>query len=272
MKLSKGEILFLGAIILSSIFFFNTLGHTEVLLHKLPIEQDIGQHNSGEPDSASVANLTWDLYQLVGNEGITPNKWIVYWRGTLISQEEKSFRAWLQAEKFELEKQIEEVHQNYTITEQVWKMELNGTFHQVQIFNPHSLKGNANIIYTWSGNQMDQQWAKTFEDREEKVFSQFQQKPQTFTCIEGIVSDKLNFGLLKHNKFEKWITDIFEGEMTDQVSDSNFVSVNGYIPTWGKYFFSAGDRENNIQLSARYNALEDQTRVTIGYPLILKEH
>lgn len=271
MKLSKGEIWFLSAIILSSIFFFTPLGHTEVPLHKLPIE-DKGESDSGEPDTASVASITWDLYQLTGSEGITPTEWNIYWRGALTLQEEESFRAWLETEDFVLEKQLEQSHPSSTITEQIWKMELNGTLHQVQIFNPHSLKGNSNFIYTWSGNQMDQYWVKTYEDREKKIFAQLQQEPQIFTCIEGFINDKLNFGLLKHNKFKKWVTDIFEGELTHQISDSNFVSVNGYIPTWGKYFFSAGDKKNNLQLSARYNVLENQTRVTIGYPLILKEH
>jgi hypothetical protein len=270
MKMSKGEVLFLSLIIVCSILFFKPLGHTEALMHKLPIEnlteeQDLEEHGS-------VASLTWDLYQLASTEGITPTEWSIYWRGSVTPQEEERFKVWLDRENFVLKDQHLLSPHGILISEEIWKMELNGTVHQVQVFNPQNSKKGSNFIYTWSGNELDQQWVKAYEEREKKLFSQLEQKPQTFTCIEGFINDKLNFGLLKDYKFDHWIADIFEGEVNHLVSDSNFVSVNGYIPTWGKYFFSAGDKKNNLQLSARYNALEDQTRVTIGYPLILKEH
>jgi hypothetical protein len=273
MKLSKGEVLFLSLIIFCSIYFFLPLGHTEALMHKLPIEHLSEEKEVEEHGSVSVASLTWDLYQLALTEGITPTEWISYWRGSITSQEEKRVRAWLEKENFVLINQhIQSPHHGILISEEIWKLELNGTVHQVQIFNPQNSKRSSNFIYTWSGNEMDYQWVKAYEEREQQIFNQLEQKPQTFTCIEGFINDTLNFGLLKDYKFEHWIADIYEGELNHRVSDSNFVSVNGYIPTWGKYFFSAGDKKNNLQLSARYNALEDQTRVTIGYPLILKEH
>lgn len=272
MKLSKGEVLFLSLIIFCSIYFFLPLGHTEALMHKLPIEHLSEEQDIEEHDSASVASLTWDLYKLALTEGITLTEWNIYWRGSVTSREEESFRAWLEKEKFALKTQHIQSHHGILISEEIWKMELNGTVHKVQVFNPQNSKNSTNFIYTWSGNEMDYQWVRAYEEREQKIFAQLEQKPQTFTCIEGFINDKLSFGLLKDNKFKHWIADILEGELNHLVSDSNFVSVNGYIPTWGKYFFSAGDKKNNLQLSARYNALEDQTRVTIGYPLILKEH
>jgi hypothetical protein len=265
MRLSKGEGFFLVCIIISSsLFIFLPMGHSEGLEHKLTVGEE----------SASAAEPTWDLYQLAVSEGITPTAWTIYWRGSLPSKDEASFIAWLEEDLFvEQEKITTRTPHGVEITEQVWKKEAGGTLHQVQIFNyPQKSKKMTNFIYTWSGSEMNEYWLDTYEETEQHLLRRLDLQPQNFSSIEGITNDKIKTDFLNQTTFDHWITQRLDGEITHQVSDQNFTSVNGYIPTWGEHFLSAGDQKFNVQLSARYNALKHQTRVTIGYPLILKEH
>jgi hypothetical protein len=265
MRLSKGEGFFLVCIIISSsLFIFLPMGHSEGLEHKLTVGEE----------SASAAEPTWDLYQLAVSEGITPTAWTIYWRGSIPSKDEASFIAWLEEDLFvEQEKTTSRTPHGMKITEQVWKKEAGGTLHKVQIFNyPQKSKKMTNFIYTWSGSEMNEYWLDTYEETEQHLLRRLELQPQNFSCIEGITNDKIKTDFLNQTTFDHWIRQRLDGEITHQVSDQNFTSVNGYIPTWGEHFLSAGDQKFNVQLSARYNALKHQTRVTIGYPLILKEH
>jgi hypothetical protein len=265
MRLSRGESFFLVLIVvMSSIFIFMPMGHTEQQEHKISLGRE----------STSSAKPTWELYQLAVREGVIPTKWTIYWRGSITAQEEVPFTTWLEKTLFTKQMETKSTKPNgLVVIEQVWKRELNGTIHQVQVFYyPQKSKKMANFIYTWSGTEMSKQWLDTYQKTEQNLLQLVQQLPQNFSCIEGFTNDKLNFSLLKNNIFDRWVTDTLQGEIIHQVSDQNFTSLNGYIPTWGEHFLSTGDQKINLQLSARYNALEDRTRVTIGYPLILKEH
>jgi hypothetical protein len=265
MRLSKGESLFLVCIILcSSLFILLPMGHSEELEHKLTVGKE----------TTSAAEPTWNLYQLAVNEGIIPTAWTIYWRGSIPSQDQASFITWLEEDLFIKQERVTSstIH-DMDITEQVWKKEVNGTLHQVQVFNyPQKSKKMTNFIYTWSGAEMDQHWLDTYEESEQQLLNQLKLQPQNFSCIEGITNDKLKTDFLNHTMLDDWIAEGLDGQIIKKVSDKNFMSVNGYIPTWGEQFLSAGDQKFNVQISARYNALEQQTRVTIGYPLILKEH
>jgi uncharacterized protein Usg len=265
MRLSKGEGFFLVFIVLcSGLFIFLPMGHSEGLEHKLTVNEE----------SASSAEPTWNLYQMLQGEGVTTTAWTIYWRGSLPSEDQASFIAWLEEDLFiEQEKIASSTPHGMTFIEQVWKKEVDGELHQVQVFNyPQKSKKMTNFIYTWSGAGMDEHWLDTYEELEQQLLSELELQPQNFSCIEGITNDRLKIDFLNYTMFDRWITEHLNGEIIHQVSDKNFISVNGYIPTWGEQFLSAGDEEINVQMSARYNALEQQTRVTIGYPLILKEH
>jgi hypothetical protein len=264
MRLSKGESLFLVCIMLcSSLFIFMPLGHSEELEHKLTVDKE----------SASSAEPTWKLYQLVEDKGFTPTAWTIYWRGSIPSQDQAKFIAWLEEDLLIEQENVTSSMANTNITEQVWSKEVKGAHHQVQIFNnPHKSKMMTNFIYTWSGSVMDQHWIDTYEETEQQLLGQLELQPQNFSCVEGITNDIIKTDFLNHTMFDRWVEEDLRGKIIHHVSDQNFMSINGYIPTWGEKFLSAGDQEFNVQMSARYNALEQQTRVTIGYPLILKEH
>lgn len=267
MRLSKGEVIFLVSMIVISWFVLLPMVHSQGSEHTM-VEVSAEY-------ASTLSDPTWDLYAQAEEQGITITEWNIYWKDTLEVLEEEQLLSWLQEnEEFTLaeEDTLLTPHQVH-LSKQVWESHRNHVTHQIQIIRyPHKSKQKTNFMYTWSGRQMASDWKEERKEIENQLSSIFQKVPQNFSCLEGFTNDKLKFDLSSDHIFKNWIANTLNGEMIQHVTDDNFISVNGYIPAWEERFIAYGDTKMNLQLSARYNALDQQTRVTIGFPLILTEH
>lgn len=229
---------------------------------------------SVETTSVSIAEPTLNLYQLGKEQGLKGVEWTVFWRGTL---PESEVEAWVQqlGEDFRATDALSDpsrpvnAQTNAHPQVQVWVKETDSSTHQLQIYdNPRKKNSTANFIYVWKGQHLHPDWQNEYKDIESSMFPHVDHFPESFSCLEGIADGKL----FSNVSLDSWITDELKGEVTHRVSEKQYVSLNGYIPNWDQRSLSAGDQIINIQMSARYNALDGQTRVTLGYPLILTEH
>jgi len=78
--------------------------------------------------------------------------------------------------------------------------------------------------------------------------------------------------LLDLENLRTWLTDDLDAKLIHQVAEDRFISMNGYVSDWDTILYSAHHQPINLQLSARYNMLDQTIRLTLGYPLILKAH
>lgn len=262
MRLSRIQIWGLGIVSIIGIsLFFMFLEQTEINVHSMTIN----------PPSTSIVSVTEELLQLAGNQGLKQTEWNILWRGSLTEKQFVQFSAWLDSPEHGFTEGSSSGSYS-TALERVWTKEELGTLQQVQLFSyPHKEQTITNFIYIWSGNESSMEWKSNIAHIEE-LLNHFTNHFQVFTTIEGVADPFLFDHEANQHLFKNWIVDTYRGSVTSFISEGNFLSVTGYIPTWGEQFLSAEQDKTNVQMSARYNAIAEQTRVTLGYPLILKEH
>jgi hypothetical protein len=225
--------------------------------------------------TTSIAEPAMELQELAYEKGVLDMHWSVYWRGTL---QPHDYERWEELLKHSESYQplpdnhslsANRHHQGQGAVQEWSKRDSSGHHHVKIVFTSQQKDTNPTFIYTWQGHQkMDHAWREAYDQLEKIFFNQLAEEPQKFACLEGIASDTLRNDL----DLISWVTDDLNGKVIHRVSDSRYVSINGYAKEWDHHSLSAGGRDMNVQLSARHNELEDQTRITIGYPLILTEH
>lgn len=272
MRLSRGELVFVG-FVLAVIVLFSICNESNERLQTIRSHSVLASTSEGIPSGALP---TLELFQEMQEVGISLKEWTVYWRGTIGVEEKESLLQWIEEDPLFI-KQSEAHHPDWdegSPVQTTWEKRENNTIHQLKIISyPQEKKQNSNYIYTWSGTQLEPNWVDAYQDTEQRIVTHLKKIPEIFTCLEGFTSDKLNFDLSVVDHALSQIIYQLDGTVTHQMADANFLSMNGYISTWGKRFLPLeNDQKMNIQLSARFNALLNQTQVTIGYPLILKEH
>lgn len=265
MRLSKTKQWSLGIIAIVGIcLIFMFLEHTQINVHSMTIDQP----------STSIAEITHDLQQFLEQEGFTELEWNILWRGNLTTQQYHSFLTWLDAPEQGFERAVSgfpSSSNHQEMVEEIWMKEDQGTLHHIKVYTyPHKEQTITNFIYIWSGNQSFSQWSPTTTDIE-GILTERAVDFQTFTTIEG-VSDSFFYHQDQYQQaFNHWMG-TYRGNVSNPIAEANFLSITGYIPTWGDQFLFAEQEKSNVQFAARFNAIAEQTRVTLGYPLILKEH
>lgn len=232
-----------------------------------------------EPQSANHQPIH-DLYAFMQEHHIEQTNWTTHWRGSLTKEEEDNWREIAVHDSNMLkQKHVEEnslIMQTSLEQAQVekWVKQDGSNKHQMTIIRyPENMDRETQFVYEWSGHEIDSQWSKTYAQLEKKIFNDLKQLPQSFSCLEGFSNGKISDNLSdQYNILDLWIREAFDGRIMHHIKEAHFVSVNGHIPEWDVQTLTIGGEEINIQISARYNELDNQTYVTIGYPLILKAH
>ncbi|MDQ0339436.1 hypothetical protein J2S00_002223 [Caldalkalibacillus uzonensis] len=223
----------------------------------------------------TIAQPTQQMAAMLADKPVALTEWTVYWRGALTAQEEEEWRIRLTQHGFTLDETIttDHRHGNPVLTEH-WTKAENGFLHHLQLIsNPHETGQPAKYIYVWSGStDLDHLWLEELEVIVGIYFTHLKNFPESFSCLEAVADDRLKDGLLDQRVLEQWLTHDFQADVIHKLVEDQFISLNGYVATWDHVLYSANQQKINVQLSARYNALEDTTRITLGYPLILTAH
>ncbi|GAA0367373.1 YwmB family TATA-box binding protein [Bacillus horti] len=250
------------------------LAHTGLQVHSMTIDQAF----------PSIGEITQELYSVAEQEGLEQLKWSVVWRGQIPYEQQENALAWINSSPRPFgEKDTSEADlmknnfaSDHPILQESWTKEEQDTVLQLQLYSyPHKGHSITNFILVWSGDKSINMWdtyVPHIEELEERISEQFTPEYEVFTTIEGVADPMLLHLDQAQDTFTNWIMDAYNGNLSHVVSDTNFLSVTGYIPAWGNQILSVGQDITNVQLSARYNAIAEQTRVTLGYPLILTEH
>ncbi|WP_202079585.1 YwmB family TATA-box binding protein [Caldalkalibacillus salinus] len=284
---SKGEII-AGIAIIFCLFLYPTIAQWTSMPHIMTVAQTMDTSHpeyEGSPEDEDNLLGTVDVVQQVDSminlhHDLHLTDWKVVWRGSTDTETVTQLEQALQAtdSSFTLDKEEQLTHQEHPeqITElKSWEKEVNGTTHKINLINdPQKSHHQTKIIYTWSSSDrvtvMDQAWAEEYVELEQ-WFQSFIQEPEQFITWHAQSTNAFFRQAIEQNIFGQWMTE-WQGYEKQIVTDENFLSQTGYIPTWENRVQMTDDSQFNIQMSARQNTLEDQTFVTIGYPLILQEH
>lgn len=264
MRLSKGEYLFVGLMIAIIWYLLFTVVHSKAHVHTLIWESE---------KKPSSLDPLWELYMLSSEEGVELTGWQVHWKKDVQPREKERLLHWLKEHpSFTLVKEeVAESPGQIQFKRALWQSQDDSTLHQVQLIDiPHQSGYLTKFSYTWSGQILEADWQEKHAQIETQFSKLFHEMPQNFTCLEGFTNDKLEFSLFK-KQIRHWLT-FLDGELREIIEDNHFISVTGYVPKWKNQHIAYGDKKLNLQLSARYNALERKTRLTLGYPLIMTEH
>ncbi|EGL81777.1 protein of unknown function DUF1779 [Caldalkalibacillus thermarum TA2.A1] len=268
MRLSWGEgILGFMALVLPFVFLlvWGPHSHIEALTRTI-------QGNDHLVDT--IARPTQEMADMLAGKPVTITQWTVYWRGTLTAQEEEEWRTRLTQTGFSLQQnRADEVH-GHPLLREHWTKSENGSIHRLQVIkDPHETPQAAKYIYVWSGTaNLDQLWLDELRAITQTFFIHLKHFPESFSCLEAITHGRLKDGLLGQRELKQWLTNDLQADLVHELVEDRFVSLNGYVPSWDHVLYSANQEKINVHLSARYNALQDTTRITIGYPLILKTY
>lgn len=96
---------------------------------------------------------------------------------------------------------------------------------------------------------------------------EFAEKPQTFSCIEGVFNDTM-FGDLQLKTDQ--ILSSLDAKQTEALIENEFVSVSGYsekLSTEKNQFYNM-----NVQIGLRKNGLGARTTFVVGTPIITIEY
>lgn len=241
--------------------------HSEANVHTLIWESEKKTSPSLDP--------LWALYELASEEGMELTSWQVYWKKDVQPREKERLLRWLEEHpSFTLvAEEVAESPGQKRFKRELWQSQDDSTLHQVQLIHvPHQSGYLTKFSYTWTGHKLEDSWQEKRSEIETQLANIFYERPQYFTCLQVFTNDKLEDSLSKKQMFRHWLTKSLEGELREIIEDKHFISVTGYVPKWKKHYIAHGDQQLNLQLSARYNALEKKTRLTIGYPLIMTEH
>lgn len=266
-EVSKKALLWGVLIGIISVSFWNwskPLAHEDTLVRNM---------ETGMFDAEAEMQPVIDMFNFFDEKQVHLDQWTMYWRGELTVEEEDLFRQRIQKHFIydDAQSGIETKHQ-VQFEKEVWTKEEDGTHHEITfIKSPKEYNLPTKYIYTWSSQSIHNNWKNDYFRITSKLVDELQQFPEIFACLEGFSNGKLRRNLSEHNNFDEWLTNGLNGNKTHRVSDRNFESITGYVSSWPQALTSDG-QQINVQLSARYNELDDKTRITLGYPLILKEH
>ncbi|MBS4212643.1 MULTISPECIES: YwmB family TATA-box binding protein [Neobacillus] len=128
----------------------------------------------------------------------------------------------------------------------------------------------AYIVYSVRGNEWNEAsksfiMSSQFENRLNDIF---RGKPTVFSCMKGVVSDKIDKAL---EKTASELMSGFQAKEIEALKEENFMSVSAMSPL----FTDAIDLKNNnmnLQIGLRSEGLGGPTTVVVGTPIITIEY
>jgi hypothetical protein len=274
MRLSKGEVFF-GLILVCMMIFawphshFNTLARTIQGNHHL--------EQAEMPTLESRLEPIEEIISMLHSKPVTIDQWTVTVKGTLDRDEGEGWQRRLREDGFSVrleETETASQHPSQMVVTRSLAKTAKGATHQVLLYSaPDERNERMHYVYAWSGQTpVDQTWFLSLNTDLKHHFDHLEQIPHIYACFEAIGDARLKNGLLDLENLRTWLTDDLDAKLIHQVAEDRFISMNGYVSDWDTILYSTHHQPINLQLSARYNMLDQTIRLTLGYPLILKAH
>ncbi|GHH98755.1 YwmB family TATA-box binding protein [Neobacillus kokaensis] len=157
-------------------------------------------------------------------------------------------------------------------TDQFWELTAVSPTSQhhnemLQIMATHTKQPiDAYIVYRVSGKAWNesQQAFFTTDEFKNKLSGIFRGKPTVFSCMKGVVSDKIDTALPK--KMNQLLTS-FKAKEMESLKEETFLSVSAASP-----MFSHSIEGMNLQIGARSEGLGEGTTIIVGTPIITIEY
>ncbi len=204
-----------------------------------------------------------DIYQ---QQNIQIEKWSIYAKELVHGADEDLF-----------EESMEKVLNNFPHAS--WEVERSGLEKQMIISldseNEEKIvftlteEGDLYTIYEINGNNWEEEaWSDTESSINKRMTVIFQQTPQIFSCVQGIADGIIKDGMLK---WEEELLNEFHATPVESAKEGTFVSISAYTEQWNNALPT--EKSNvNIQIALREEQQENQTRITIGTPIITTEY
>jgi TATA-box binding protein len=129
----------------------------------------------------------------------------------------------------------------------------------VVTWSKENTKENTFIIFEVSGAK----WDPKYVQKMNKIFSE---KPIIYTCVQGVVNDKIE-GVLQ-NKTNQVLKDL-SARAIEQVEERAFVSVSAYNKKWNDAL-STNREKINVQIAIR--STNNKDTIVVGTPIITSEY
>ena len=100
----------------------------------------------------------------------------------------------------------------------------------------------------------------------QKVNKIFSEKPIIYTCVQGVLNDKIE-GVLQ-NKTNQVLKDL-SARAIEQVEERAFVSVSAYNKKWDDAL-STNREKINVQIAIR--STDNKDTIVVGTPIITSEY
>ena len=272
MRLSKGEVFF-GLILFCIVTLAWPHSHFATLARTIQ-----GNHHQlwGEiPSLESRVEPIEQLAALINEKPVHLHQWTVTAKGILSQHEGKEWERRLVENGFNLRlaEKKETIVPSQLVVLRSFTKQAPGSPQIIMYTDPGHSDGQIHFIFTWSGQTpVDNKWLSVLKADLKDYFADLQQIPEIYACFEAIGNARLKNGLLNLDELQSWLTDDLKATLVHQVTEDRFISLNGYVHNWNPILYSSQHQPINVQLSARYNMLDQTTRITLGYPLILKAH
>ncbi|MGX5388995.1 YwmB family TATA-box binding protein [Bacillus thuringiensis] len=129
----------------------------------------------------------------------------------------------------------------------------------VVTWSKENTKENTFIIFEVSGSK----WDPKYVQKVNKIFSE---KPIIYTCVQGVLNDKIE-GVLQ-NKTNQVLKDL-SARAIEQVEERAFVSVSAYNKKWDDAL-STNREKINVQIAIR--STDNKDTIVVGTPIITSEY
>ncbi|EMX0192723.1 YwmB family TATA-box binding protein [Bacillus thuringiensis] len=129
----------------------------------------------------------------------------------------------------------------------------------VVTWSKENTKENTFIIFEVSGAKWDPKYVQ-------KVNKIFNEKPIIYTCVQGVLNDKIE-GVLQ-NKTNQVLKDL-SARAIEQVEERAFVSVSAYNKKWDDAL-STNREKINVQIAIR--STDNKDTIVVGTPIITSEY
>ncbi|WP_459501979.1 YwmB family TATA-box binding protein [Bacillus sp. C1] len=161
-------------------------------------------------------------------------------------------------EKADIQKwEVESSHNGYKATAQ--KKFSSYEERIVVTWSKENTKENTFIIFEVSGSKWDPEYIQTMD----KIFST---KPEIYTCVQGVLSDKIE-GVLQ-NKTNQVLKDL-SARAIEKIEERAFVSVSAYNKKWNDAL-STNREKINVQIAIR--STDNKDTIVVGTPIITSEY
>ncbi|MDQ6595119.1 YwmB family TATA-box binding protein [Bacillus salipaludis] len=230
----------------------------------------------GNRNTEAAKNESLDLMKIGSifqTKNIMPSEWTLYAREHLVDlKSEKDVQVYAE----ELKRKFPDWDWSTANTSQKWEVTAvsPASNHHIETLQIMSSRTNqpidAYIVYKVSGKEWNKATESFFTTNQFKnrLSDVFRGKPTVFSCMKGIVGDKMDKAL---PATVNELLSALNAKKIEALKEETFMSVTAFSPDFSE---SIGDAKTdlNLQIGVRSEGLGAETTVVVGTPIITIEY